>query len=503
MRSLFSSSELRRLEMIELLNTHDYTLTLSEVAARLGCSERILISDIDMLNHHCPAITIKRNKQRIFMAFNDESGPFDVYRCFLSHNQNFQLLETIFFEPHLRIEDLQNRLEISQATLYRQVNIINKALEAYFNITLETNPFRLTGKESAVRHFYRMYFAEKYSFQNWPDRFIPYDSLDPLIDIVMEEKATQLQLGRIHFLKLSFAINAIRIQQGYFLERHVSDQFIRNFIPNFEDTPLARGFRSTWQTLVPGLESELLDQELFYPYISDTLILDYHVILSTIKQHPRYSFCLMKIHRVVHLLQQEFHLSLDNLSELIINIHNTIQTIAPDWKRGYILNNPIIPLFDFYQKEHPAFFDRTQSLVTELLDQQCPPDYYLHQRIVQEILTSWKDLPFQLRQEYCVKILIFNFHSTQVAEFYRDLLYFQLPQPIKISIWRSYPISKEALEPYDYDVLITNILIPGLVDKEMISIDHLHRQSIERIIETVNRVRQHHKHLQKEDPGHA
>ena len=65
-------------------------------AEKLGCTERILKSDLNELRAAFPTIDIQSSINGIMIDLEVNTSVEDVYQYFLAHSQSFQLLEYLF-----------------------------------------------------------------------------------------------------------------------------------------------------------------------------------------------------------------------------------------------------------------------------------------------------------------------------------------------------------------------------------------------------------------------
>lgn len=103
MRNLLSTKDQRQLRLMETLIQNRNWLRLHELADKLGCTERILKSDLNELRTAFPTIDIQSSINGIMIDLNMQTSVEDVYQHFLAHSQSFQLLEYLFFNEGLPI----------------------------------------------------------------------------------------------------------------------------------------------------------------------------------------------------------------------------------------------------------------------------------------------------------------------------------------------------------------------------------------------------------------
>lgn len=89
-------------------------------------------------------------------------------RKLLRNSTAFQILEMMFFEKTLTIDEILNKQLISRSTLYRIIKKLNEEITKFgFDVTVDKQ-IKLVGPEILIRRFYERYFIEAYSTQEWP-----------------------------------------------------------------------------------------------------------------------------------------------------------------------------------------------------------------------------------------------------------------------------------------------------------------------------------------------
>lgn len=95
----------RQLRLMETLIQNRNWMKLHELAEKLGCTERILKSDLNELRIAFPSINIQSSVNGIMIDLEVNTSVEDIYQYFLANSQSFQLLEYMFFnEGYLFIE---------------------------------------------------------------------------------------------------------------------------------------------------------------------------------------------------------------------------------------------------------------------------------------------------------------------------------------------------------------------------------------------------------------
>lgn len=154
MRNLLSTKAQRQLRLMEILIQNRNWMRLHELADNLGCTERILKSDLNELRTAFPTIDIQSSINGIMIDLDMQTSVEDIYQYFLAHSQSFQLLEYLFFNEGLPIYRTIENLHSSNANLYRLGRNITKTLSTQFQIELSFTPSEIRGNEIDIRYFF-------------------------------------------------------------------------------------------------------------------------------------------------------------------------------------------------------------------------------------------------------------------------------------------------------------------------------------------------------------
>ena len=114
MRSLLTTSDRRRLELIELLLEANDWMTIEQVAVQLASSVRNIKEDITYFRKHFPEIGIETGQYMMRIMMDHSIGIQEAYRLILKETLIFQLLEEIFFIETYSIDDLAGILHTSK-----------------------------------------------------------------------------------------------------------------------------------------------------------------------------------------------------------------------------------------------------------------------------------------------------------------------------------------------------------------------------------------------------
>ncbi|WP_035052130.1 helix-turn-helix domain-containing protein [Carnobacterium pleistocenium] len=264
MRFLMDSSSLRRLELMELLNSSGNWWTVEEIALRLNCSVRSVKADIYYYNNFSSnsikLITSNHYGVKLILpaSFQMES----IYQEMLADNVNCQILECLYQEKLNSIEDYADYLFTSTSSIIRNVKHINLFLEEY-NLTVQRNPMRIVGQEQQIRYFYSIFFWEKYGTKIGGTQYLEFDEARRIIQRL--EKSTDIALSPIIENKLAICLLICleRISKGYIMQEYTAPIKL-----NKAALAIIESFVANIQMAIPKQEIEFMGFYLTNRYLN-------------------------------------------------------------------------------------------------------------------------------------------------------------------------------------------------------------------------------------------
>ncbi|OJG17995.1 hypothetical protein RU97_GL002068 [Enterococcus canis] len=219
MEELLTATTKRQLKLLEIMNREQRWLTAAEITRLLDCSLKTLQSDLRFFGEQWSEyFTVEVSKQKgLRLVLSNKNKIGNLYRQVIHQNDAFTFMEELFFEPNQDSDYWQRHCYLSEASFYRMVNKVEKAL-ARRGLQLERNPFRITATdERRVRMFFAYYFMEKNQLHDWP---FPFDRQRMLCLVMRSLTDFEWTLDDAQILKLSylFAITIIRRNQGFALK---------------------------------------------------------------------------------------------------------------------------------------------------------------------------------------------------------------------------------------------------------------------------------------------
>jgi hypothetical protein len=240
MKGLLTSTERRRVQIINRLSLTTQWKPLDELALECDCSIKTLNQDFAFFKNNWENYftVILDKKKGVRLQHTNVSKLDVVYSDILRSSQNFQFFEKLFFTPGKNAAYWANELYISESSLYRMVGLMNKEMSRS-GVQINRQPFEAVGAEERwVRLQYGNYFMQAYGGIEWVFPDIDADMLVKVIHTVNEKAGYILNDEKMLRLIWTFAVSLERGKQGFLLEdkyRHLPDDEAETLLLSMED----------------------------------------------------------------------------------------------------------------------------------------------------------------------------------------------------------------------------------------------------------------------------
>ncbi|CAM3255509.1 helix-turn-helix domain-containing protein [Vagococcus fessus] len=451
MRNLLDTSTKRRLEIIEQLNLNSKWISSNDLAKKNNASLRTINSDIQYLKENAEDFftieTSKKNGVRLKARPNSDISL--IYNRVIKSSDAFNLLEKIFFNPNVLIENWDEEMFISESSLYRTAGQLSNSLKS-FDITLQKRPCHLTNhNEENVRSFYTNYFSEVYGIHNWPF------SLDRrLIVRLAEEFYTIFEHASDEFLIIQLtyllAVSLERYKQGFLIELSDNQKISRsryqkyiNNSANLSDTLNEMGIEIT-----DDLVNDLVNSVYFLKATWVTKIDE-----NRLKK---------QFDELLNKIQYDLGIQLDEQSRA--DIHTILLLIQ--YKHTFFPYTDYI-LYDRYEFNSNAIkinYPAYNTTVTHHLKELekvtgFPWHSKFNNKVLYWMMVKWNKLPTLLEnKKKRVNIMIFSDLGLQHAELLTDMIEKNFNSKVNLTIYRGSTIFLEEVDPDEmnqYDFHIT------------------------------------------------
>lgn len=467
MRQILNSNTLRQLAFLEALFETQNWQPVDTFAKELGCSGRILRSDIVMINDLYSPFHINVSQKNGILLEYPQSYSIDfVYALLLRHSTEFQLMELLFFSDGLTLFDLTEELYISSSSVHRTIKKINTKLVP-LGFSIATSPYELVGDEAAIRFFFIHYFYERYLGTESPITTEQQATVDFFIKKMAPVLGINLTFPDLKLIRLTIATGIIRIKNGH-LQKHDSQTTTH---PLFQ---LLQTQQETVKELEKTFNLELNSDtliDLFNFFLKDDYALTSDYLYQVlVPANPAIKQIVTTIETCLTTLSERLAIPLENKKLITWEIY-TVQ-------RAFLIDNFI--LFDkkkaFRQNalaEYPLLIPLLRRELAQLTaDLETNWKDAALDEILYMILIHWPNLNNKLEQFYtAISIGIFCDYDKEHSDFLEKLIHFHFGNSIKVTLLTSQTETEALAEKRNYDIFITNLSCFDLADEQVICIN--------------------------------
>lgn len=448
MRELLSTKSLRQLELLEYLYDNDW-LTLDVICDKIGYSEKSIRSEIQYINQSSHYLLFETSQKfGIRLLIPDNYSRTIIYSYVLSNSLEFKLLEIIFFVESFSNDMLAKKLFISNSTLRRMINNINKKLVKY-NFSISTNSCKLIGSEAAIRNFMIHFIFEKYSDTNYPFPKTQLFFLEQLFYSVEKKSNFALNYPDIEKLKIWTIVTIIRVKNGHIL--NVSEISENNHF----DTILSNKLFMTLFKTIFKLELDLsLLKQLFLIFLNGKYAENFSHLQLIIESNMENKLLYNKCKRLLDCMSEELNIKIINYDHVLLHFFNEINLyygnnyILFDKHEDFIKNSNSQSIF-FYK----IFLNKYQNIFG--ID-SCSQSQVFN--LCYCLIIHWKNLMYHLEEKTKPVVIGLFFNSDiEHMHFLRDYIEYLFHRQCSISIIEQNSISDFKEKSINYDIILTNI----------------------------------------------
>lgn len=443
MRKLLSSKEQRHLHLIETLYHEEEWITFAELAAKLGCSVRILKDDLFTLKKEYTELTVHSSTQGIKLSFKKNIGLKSIYQKFLHSSELVELFQIIFNEEHHSAEELAELLFISLSTLRRLINKAKPYLERYYKISIQTSPYKMVGDEKDIRYFYYQLYQEAYPTMEWPFDLLDEATYDTFLQSFLESGQVALSYPDYRSLKMTTAINTVRLQHHHPIEdldcidakkvyHYRDNQNLLYFSKNLFGFPL------TTETL----------NQIFYPYTTSVLLSNRQELQLVEASTPSLKAAN---HYLIQWLEQvatEYQAPLPDTEQILVDLYNvSMYCLSLKPKKALLYDHRRL-FVEHIKHSYPHAY----KLLAEGLrvywhklnghSNETVLDFLIH-----VVFTHWPNLIPDIRQRAHknVSVLVFSLNDGHHARMIREMIHYQMDSQLTIDLFSGNYLSIEKL----------------------------------------------------------
>ena len=219
MERLLAPSMHRRVLLLNLLSSSNGWITSDYLAEKIECSKKTIMLDCQYIEDRWSTyLTIETSRKHgIRLITSPHKSIHEIYNEIIQESNAFTLLESIFFQPNKQAAYWEQKLFLSNSSLYRLSKVIDGALKDR-NIQMDRSPYFVHGKdERQVRYFFTSYFIEVYGIRDWPFQ-LDRKKVFNLTNKINHKFNLALNDSQIVHLAYSIAVTIIRERQGFLIQ---------------------------------------------------------------------------------------------------------------------------------------------------------------------------------------------------------------------------------------------------------------------------------------------
>lgn len=149
----------RQEKLLNLLKKSNKKLSVNEISKTFAVSRRTVFNDLNYLDHllETSGYSLMRLDDGVMLEKDDSSKRQEIdIEDFYSSNRRYDLFKNILFANELNIDDLSEKLFVSESTILNDINYINekyiKDLSA--SLLISNNELYIDGDELSIQNLY-------------------------------------------------------------------------------------------------------------------------------------------------------------------------------------------------------------------------------------------------------------------------------------------------------------------------------------------------------------
>jgi len=456
MESILSKRDQRKVKIIEYLINYQQT-TLKLLCEEIELPMKTVWNDIKEINRVIAPVSIDTDANGMYLYIPPAYSIRYIYMQLLQQSNEYNLLEYIYFNDGLNLEDVAIDFKISVATLRRMITYINMDLKK-FDIEIKTNPLSIQGDYQNMITIMIHLLSEKYLYEE------DYLSSRQLYALNQLFTSSSLVVDKFYnypdFKKLRLWIYVSTIC----FKNHQQNQEITNINPIIYDIfDFEKNIRAYKEyERVFGIElSPQSIMFIFRVFINSDYVFSYHQLMQASNTNTSVQKKVKRITTILDRLSTTYEISLDNKEDLITDIYN-ILSLGNDMK-PYIIYDKRKTFIQELTHHHLLFYQTSMKLIKTIFEDSIKEDRI--NEMIYMIITHWKNLTMKLEENFqAIQVCILMDTDVENVEVITDLLRQRMIYKIKqlnppASNFTLLQIIKDLP---DIDILITNI--PGLDD---------------------------------------
>lgn len=269
MEYFLDNFQLRKLQLLNVLDSEDRFFSITELAERMGVSNPTVDKTIEAAKNDCLkhriSIVFERCETPVRSIstqrhFEKDSQVLSLRKVYIMDSLNYQLLFDFFSEHFLDVKTFAKERFASHSLIYNKLNQLKNML-AQFNLTLDLGQgFNLVGNERQIRFLFVSLFWNTYNDFDWPlgSNKEQFDGLLQEIDSLLQIPLSPIQR---EYYRLWLGVCLTRIEKDYLPSPNIIPEL--NLI--IHQHHLVSNLKKQFKQLLPKqLDEEVFNQEFSF-----------------------------------------------------------------------------------------------------------------------------------------------------------------------------------------------------------------------------------------------
>ncbi|MBO1264746.1 helix-turn-helix domain-containing protein [Proteiniclasticum sp. SCR006] len=458
MWNLIEIKEQAKYRMIEILFQASDPITIETLAKESHSSARSIKNYLVELRKMISPLNgrIETSNEGVQLHLPPHVGIDHFQRQLIRSTPEFMLLEHFFTSSSSCSSSLSEKFYISPSTLNRMLRIMKEELEEY-GLTIESNPYRITGEEHLIRKFYSAYFQEAYASYEWPFSDLSESLVKNLLEIFLSFSDIDKDFMDYHRFKINLAIDLLRSRKG----------FTTKVSPLLESSSSEDVERAALQILASKIEVLNLTEDDSARCVQQ-LVWWYH-------RYSRNHFLMRRVHdeafnlevsqteRIISDLSNYFDLPAFDHTAILMDMSLFLEQCRTSNTRNIIENHLLFRprdyfIIDIYRHNFYYFYDVLEQKLKELFSEnRIPLNQTTLENLIHIFLTKWDDLTEILFDKYSTcRILIYSHINFRHGQNIANSLLKNINRSISIEVYPEPLLSERQLSDYNFDILVSS-----------------------------------------------
>lgn len=402
---ILSSSHLRQLHLVRFLIVNG-PVSQKVVLNNFNYSNATLYRDISNLNSTLDPVKILTNDLiRISVPINYNNR--FIFSALLNKSTEFNLIEEIYFHENHSLLSLADMFFVSESTVRRMIQKINKELIPY-GFKIGSSPINLLGNEKNIYNFMVRYFEETYPSHDYPFSSLKLNVLQKIILATADKKNDNFNYPDVERLKLIIIVIITRIQNGHTIDVPFANP------PSISESVISNPvYKKLFKTIFKiNLNTETLNQ-ILYPFSTTNFSTNLQQLKEIASQDERIEKKVSLFTLLVEKIATHYSISLENTNNLVLHLFNTSELKQTFTSILYDKNKAFVDEATLYNTE---FINYVKKEITQLKENPYGEKENIFS-LCYILITHWKNLAIQLKRN-STKLKVGLFFDSDLEHMY-------------------------------------------------------------------------------------